>query len=138
MSRPRQATTDQEYRGFPEIEGRDDLQVRIEVPLLVRALNLPTGGRVLETGCGSVTSPSTSSSISARVITSPVLRSRCKKSLECCVPEVCSFTRRESVSSLRTRCARSGECYPGSPRRHCVGIGWLSFGRRGKKTAIGH
>jgi ubiquinone/menaquinone biosynthesis C-methylase UbiE len=53
MSGPRQATTDQEYRAFPEIEGRDDLQVRIEVPLLVSALNLPIGGRVLETGCGS-------------------------------------------------------------------------------------
>jgi ubiquinone/menaquinone biosynthesis C-methylase UbiE len=53
MIGPRQATTDREYQVFPEIEGRDDLQVRIEVPLLVRALHLPTGGRLLETGCGS-------------------------------------------------------------------------------------
>src|ERR1051325_6814039 len=42
-----------EYRAFPEIQGRDDLQVRIEVPLLLRALRIPTGGRVLEIGCGS-------------------------------------------------------------------------------------
>ena len=53
MNGPRHATTDHEYQAFPEIEGRDDLQVRIEVPLLVRALNVPMGGRVLEIGCGS-------------------------------------------------------------------------------------
>jgi SAM-dependent methyltransferase len=53
MSEVGQATTELEYQAFPEIEGRDELQVRIEVPLLVRALHVPTGGRVLETGCGS-------------------------------------------------------------------------------------
>src|SRR5438045_2666511 len=42
-----------EYQPFPEIQGRDDLQVRIEVPLLLRALGIPMGGRILEIGCGS-------------------------------------------------------------------------------------
>src|SRR2546423_2812686 len=42
-----------EYQTFPEIQGRDELQVRIEVPLLLRTLGLPMGGRMLEVGCGS-------------------------------------------------------------------------------------
>ena len=42
-----------EYEAFPEIQGRDDLQVRIEVPLLLRTLRVPMGGRMLEVGCGS-------------------------------------------------------------------------------------
>jgi ubiquinone/menaquinone biosynthesis C-methylase UbiE len=41
------------YRPFPEIEGRDSLQVGIEVPLLVNALRVPKGGRLVEVGCGS-------------------------------------------------------------------------------------
>ena len=41
------------YRPFPEIEGRDSLQVGVEVPLLVTLLGLPKGGRLLEVGCGS-------------------------------------------------------------------------------------
>jgi ubiquinone/menaquinone biosynthesis C-methylase UbiE len=53
MNEPRQAAMNREYRVFPEIQGRDDLQVQIEVPLLVRALRVPTGGRMLEIGCGS-------------------------------------------------------------------------------------
>ena len=48
-----QRTNMSEYQTFPEIQGRDDLQVRIEVPLLLRTLGLPMGGRLLEVGCGS-------------------------------------------------------------------------------------
>ena len=41
------------YEAFPEIPIRDFLQVGIEVPLLVKLLGVPAGGRVLEVGCGS-------------------------------------------------------------------------------------
>jgi len=41
------------YEAFPEIPIRDFLQVGIEVPLLVKLLGIPAGGRVLEVGCGS-------------------------------------------------------------------------------------
>jgi ubiquinone/menaquinone biosynthesis C-methylase UbiE len=41
-----------EYRPFPNKAGRDTRQATIEIPLMVRALGLPTGGRVLEVGCG--------------------------------------------------------------------------------------
>src|SRR5262249_55172668 len=41
------------YEAFPEIAFRDSLQVGIEVPLMVNLLRIPTGGRVLEVGCGS-------------------------------------------------------------------------------------
>lgn len=40
------------YVPFGNVETRNNLQARIEVPLLVRALGLPRGGRVLEVGCG--------------------------------------------------------------------------------------
>src|SRR5262249_24982511 len=53
MSRSQETTVEQEYQSFPEIQGRDDLQVRLEVPLLLRSLRLPAGGRLLEVGCGS-------------------------------------------------------------------------------------
>jgi len=46
-------TTAGEYQAFPEIQGRDDLQVRLEVPLLLNLLRIPAGGRLLEIGCGS-------------------------------------------------------------------------------------
>jgi SAM-dependent methyltransferase len=42
----------EEYRSFGNKESRNGLQERIEIPLLVRALRLPQGGRVLEVGCG--------------------------------------------------------------------------------------
>ena len=45
--------SDTGYTAFPEIQARDDLQVAIEVPLLVRSLRLPTAARVVEIGCGS-------------------------------------------------------------------------------------
>jgi ubiquinone/menaquinone biosynthesis C-methylase UbiE len=47
---PRRA--EREYRPFPNESGRNTRQAAIEVPLMVRALGLPTGGRVLEVGCG--------------------------------------------------------------------------------------
>jgi ubiquinone/menaquinone biosynthesis C-methylase UbiE len=41
-----------EYQPFPNEEGRNTRQATLEVPFMVRALGLPTGGRVLEVGCG--------------------------------------------------------------------------------------
>jgi SAM-dependent methyltransferase len=41
-----------EYRPFDNVESRNGLQERIELPLMLRALRLPRGGRVLEVGCG--------------------------------------------------------------------------------------
>src|SRR6476661_6567304 len=41
-----------DYRSFGNMESRNGLQERLEIPLLVRALRLPRGGRVLEVGCG--------------------------------------------------------------------------------------
>ena len=43
---------DQEYRPFPNEEGRNTRQATLEVPLLVRALGIPKRVRVLEIGCG--------------------------------------------------------------------------------------
>jgi ubiquinone/menaquinone biosynthesis C-methylase UbiE len=45
-------SADQEYRPFPNEEGRNSRQGSLEVPLMIRALGLPAGGRVLEVGCG--------------------------------------------------------------------------------------
>jgi ubiquinone/menaquinone biosynthesis C-methylase UbiE len=41
-----------EYQPFPNEEGRNTRQAALEVPLMVRALRLPSGGRILEVGCG--------------------------------------------------------------------------------------
>lgn len=41
-----------EYRPFPNEEGRNSRQAELEVPALVRALDLPTEARILEVGCG--------------------------------------------------------------------------------------
>lgn len=41
-----------EYRPFPNEQGRNTRQAAIEIPLMVHALGLPAGGRVLEVGCG--------------------------------------------------------------------------------------
>src|SRR5258705_10169408 len=42
----------EQYLPFGNMESRNGLQERIEIPLLVRALRLPRGRRVLEVGCG--------------------------------------------------------------------------------------
>ena len=49
---PPSAGRDAEYVPFGNMESRNGLQERLEIPLLVRALRLPRGGRVLEVGCG--------------------------------------------------------------------------------------
>ncbi|HSM35855.1 MAG TPA: class I SAM-dependent methyltransferase [Longimicrobiales bacterium] len=41
-----------DYRAFPNVEGRNALQGRLEVPLFVHSLRLPKRGAVLEIGCG--------------------------------------------------------------------------------------
>ena len=41
-----------DYVPFGNMESRNGLQERLEIPLLLRALRLPCGGRVLEVGCG--------------------------------------------------------------------------------------
>ncbi len=41
-----------EYQPFPLIARRDILQQRLEVPLFVKALRLPSYQRILEIGCG--------------------------------------------------------------------------------------
>jgi ubiquinone/menaquinone biosynthesis C-methylase UbiE len=41
-----------EYRPFPNEQGRNTRQAQLEVPVLVRALGLPTDVRILEVGCG--------------------------------------------------------------------------------------
>jgi len=41
-----------EYRPFPNEARRNLLQEWLEIPLMVRALRLPAGGRILEVGCG--------------------------------------------------------------------------------------
>lgn len=41
-----------EYRPFPNDQGRNTRQAQLEVPILVRALGLPTDVRILEIGCG--------------------------------------------------------------------------------------
>jgi ubiquinone/menaquinone biosynthesis C-methylase UbiE len=40
------------YQEFPNVARRNAMQELLEVPALVRALELPKGGRILEVGCG--------------------------------------------------------------------------------------
>lgn len=40
------------YVTFGNVEARNDLQSRFEIPLMLRMLKPPRGGRVLEIGCG--------------------------------------------------------------------------------------
>lgn len=40
------------YRPFPNQERRNFLQTHVEIPLLLRALAIPAGSRLLEIGCG--------------------------------------------------------------------------------------
>jgi ubiquinone/menaquinone biosynthesis C-methylase UbiE len=41
-----------EYRPFPDHDSRNARQQRLEVPLMLRALNVPHDARILEIGCG--------------------------------------------------------------------------------------
>jgi SAM-dependent methyltransferase len=41
-----------EYGPFGNVEARNGLQERIEIPLMIRALSIPKGMRILEVGCG--------------------------------------------------------------------------------------
>jgi ubiquinone/menaquinone biosynthesis C-methylase UbiE len=41
-----------EYRAFPDVQRRNFMQERLELPLLITLLGLPRGGRILEVGCG--------------------------------------------------------------------------------------
>src|SRR3954452_20204718 len=49
---PGTRTCVREYRPFPDHDSRNARQQRIEVPLMLRALNVPHDARVLEVGCG--------------------------------------------------------------------------------------
>ena len=40
------------YRPFPNMEARNFLQTAVEVPLLLRLMEVPEGARILEVGCG--------------------------------------------------------------------------------------
>jgi SAM-dependent methyltransferase len=40
------------YVAFGNVQARNDLQARLEIPLMLRLLGPPRGGRVLEIGCG--------------------------------------------------------------------------------------
>jgi SAM-dependent methyltransferase len=46
------SAADREYRPFPDEAGRNYRQSCLEIPLMIRALGLPAGRRVLEVGCG--------------------------------------------------------------------------------------
>ena len=41
-----------EYVPFGNVETRNGLQERIEIPLMIKALSIPKGLRILEVGCG--------------------------------------------------------------------------------------
>ena len=41
-----------DYAPFGNIDSRNGLQERVEIPLMIRALRLPLGCRILEVGCG--------------------------------------------------------------------------------------
>lgn len=43
---------EKEYTAFPDVPWRNHLQEFFEVPIVVSALNLPKGVRMLEVGCG--------------------------------------------------------------------------------------
>jgi SAM-dependent methyltransferase len=59
-----------EYRAFGNMETRNGLQERLEIPLLLRALRLARGQRVLEIGCGrGIALPVLSSRLVPRALT---------------------------------------------------------------------
>jgi ubiquinone/menaquinone biosynthesis C-methylase UbiE len=44
--------SDAEYKPFPNDDGKNSRQAQLEVPVLIRAMGLPRGARILEIGCG--------------------------------------------------------------------------------------
>jgi SAM-dependent methyltransferase len=52
QDRSRRAPEPSGYEPFGNMESRNGLQRRVEIPMLLRALRPPVGGRVLEVGCG--------------------------------------------------------------------------------------
>lgn len=52
LARPPATTPAGGYAPFGNVETRNGLQALIEIPLMIRALRLPRGARVLEIGCG--------------------------------------------------------------------------------------
>lgn len=53
LNHARDADADEpDYRPFPSEARRNLFQEYLEIPLMVRALELPAGGRILEVGCG--------------------------------------------------------------------------------------
>lgn len=48
----RRAASVEEYTAFPNMESRNGLQARLEIPLMLRLLALPRAARILEVGCG--------------------------------------------------------------------------------------
>src|SRR4051812_41018041 len=42
----------EEYVAFGNMESRNGLQARVEIPMMLRTLRLPLGCRILEVGCG--------------------------------------------------------------------------------------
>jgi len=51
-ARHRVAPAGDAYEAFPDIQRRNTLQARLEVPAFVRALRLPSRAAILEIGCG--------------------------------------------------------------------------------------
>lgn len=47
-----ESSTETEYCPFPNEGRRNFLQATLEVPAMIRVLDLPKGGRILEVGCG--------------------------------------------------------------------------------------
>jgi len=50
--RTERRTGHDEYRPFPNDEGKNSRQAQLEIPVVVRAMKLPTEARILEVGCG--------------------------------------------------------------------------------------
>ena len=51
-SEPARAARERDYVPFGNVQTRNGLQARVEIPLMIRALRLPHRARILEIGCG--------------------------------------------------------------------------------------
>ncbi len=49
---PNRRSLDATYEPFPNVPWRNNLQSQVELPLMVKALRVPKGRRILELGCG--------------------------------------------------------------------------------------